>query len=830
MSTVDPLGHQKTSAADALGRQVYSSTYTGNSSGTYAVYATTSDRYDLQGNVVGIVEPNRSTTLGYTYDDAGRKTGMSDPDRGSESYSYDPEGNLVAAADARGGAGTVFIGYDGLNRPLWRSTSNAPAGAYVTDSYDSTVGGNPGIGHLTGETFTAGSGSGLSGSYGYTYDARGRETGRTLTVGTAGYALQTSYDDAGQVVAETYPTGEVVTNAYTSQGWLAGVSRQQGATPTTLLDQATYTGTGGAQGRLTGASLGGGTYTYRAAYDLLGRPTDTAVTRTSGGVSLFEQQRSFDGAGNVVGATTTVPQGTDAQHFCYDEQDRLTWAGTTGTPPCTGTAITPGTLTAAAYTQSFGYDTLDRLTGGTLGSYTYGDPAHLHAATAIGNGYSASYDASGNMTCRAATAGTACAGATQTGAQLSYDSEGRLAHWQSAPAAPGTTDDYLYDGAGERVSQQVVQNGTTTTTVYVGDVEEVAATGSTTTTTAYYYAGGRRIALAVDGVVSYLASDGLGTATVALDAGGNPEASVLYAPYGTVRYGSGVMPTSYGFTGQRADAVTGLDYFGARYYDPLAGQLTSADTWLAGLNRCGYVSGNPETLTDSTGHDEDCEKEHPLEVVYELTKMAIEEVNAVLLMMAFLIAAMGVPAHLQVEILRIAEHLLHVDEETGRAGTGWQNQRQSIESAFEAKRGKQPPPGERWQRNCVDRVRAMAFWLRWAQRGPRPPRRPMGLKEMPQAQPGRATPPPTAPRTTPAPISPPQVPQLTPEVAHLNIDWSQLQVSRPGLNVNVAPKQQLLLPDTTVEPATLQYWSDWQPWLAAGWRPGLLWRPMLYYW
>ncbi|HEX9035728.1 MAG TPA: hypothetical protein VF808_01930 [Ktedonobacterales bacterium] len=36
----------------------------------------------------------------------------------------------------------------------------------------------------------------------------------------------------------------------------------------------------------------------------------------------------------------------------------------------------------------------------------------------------------------------------------------------------------------------------------------------------------------------------------------------LYAPYGGLRYSSGTMPTAKGFTGQRADAPTGLDYYG----------------------------------------------------------------------------------------------------------------------------------------------------------------------------------------------------------------------------------------------------------------------------
>ena len=69
------------------------------------------------------------------------------------------------------------------------------------------------------------------------------------------------------------------------------------------------------------------------------------------------------------------------------------------------------------------------------------------------------------------------------------------------------------------------------------------------------------------------------------------------------------MPTDYGFTGQRADSATGLDYYGARYYDPTLGQFTSADTVLDGLNRYAYVGGNPISHTDPSGHEEELESE-----------------------------------------------------------------------------------------------------------------------------------------------------------------------------------------------------------------------------
>jgi RHS repeat-associated protein len=160
------------------------------------------------------------------------------------------------------------------------------------------------------------------------------------------------------------------------------------------------------------------------------------------------------------------------------------------------------------------------------------------------------------------------------------------------------------------VVQQVTQGGSTTTTIYVGDVEEVSTVGSTTQTTTYYYANGKRIALGVNGQVSYLASDALGSATLAFGSSGTATASQLFAPYGRVRYTNGIMPTSFGFTGQRGDSVSGLNYFHARYLDPLLGQFTSADNRLQGggydilgLSRYAYVEGNPVGRTDPTGHE-----------------------------------------------------------------------------------------------------------------------------------------------------------------------------------------------------------------------------------
>lgn len=626
--SVDPLGHQAGQLVDALGRIQYAQRYTGNLPASYALYATAKYTYDVSGNLTRILHPDGATSTSFVYDMAKRQIGLTDPDLGTSSYTYDPDGNLTQSVDARGASGTVYAGYDGLNRQLWRNTTNSPTNAYATSSYDSTAAGNLGIGRLTAETFSGGPGNSLSGGYTYTYDARGQQIAATLSVAANTYPVQTTFDDAGNVLTQTYPTGEVVTTGYTPQGWLSSLSTSQGNT--TLMSGATYTGFGGAVQQITAASLGGGAYQYNATYDALLRATDLKWTNGSGSTTFFDQTRTFDGAGNVTSANSTLPAGTDNQVFCYDEQNRLTWAGSTGTPPCTGNAIASGTI--GAYKDIRTYDNLGRITSlqTTLAGnmpYVYGDPAHVHAVTQIGSQhcglfgcvggaiYSASYDLAGDMTCRNAQ-GAGCSGA---GALLSYDAERRLSSWQNTPSNPASSASFLYDNQGNRVEQIATLNGTTTTTVYVGGLEQVASSGASTTTTTYDYAGSLRLAMAVNGSFYYLASDGLGSADLAIKAADSSTSAVLYAPYGTARYSNGTMPTDYGFTGQHSDATSGLDYYNARYYDPIAGQFINADRLLAdsydllGLSRYAYVEGNPISRTDPTGHRYDlgCEPDCP---------------------------------------------------------------------------------------------------------------------------------------------------------------------------------------------------------------------------
>lgn len=463
------------------------------------------------------------------YGRVGRKTGMSDADLGSGwTYQYDPNGNLLESVDPRGSSGTVWSGYDGLNHPLWRNSTNSPSGAYVSYSYDTAPNGK---GRLATESFNQGASLG-AGSYSYTYDARGQVTAETVTLDGTSFPLGFGYNDAGQPQSVTYSDGESFALSYTGYGWQAQTT-PSGGSAVPLATQIGYNGTAGAAaGHPTSALLASGTYYTAATYDNDLRLTYQGLALQSTGTALYETSRGYDGVGNVTSVQTLLAAGTDNQSFCYDEQNRLTWATSQSAAGPNGCASnTAGSLTGGGsqYTASYTYDALNRLTSSPLGSYSYGS-SHPHAVSSVTQGsstvYRAQYGTAGSMDCRAASASSTCEGSTYSGAKMSYDAQGQLIGWQNTWSNPTQTAAYAYDGAGQRVAQQVTSGGspgTTSTTWYIGGglgvLEEVTQSGSTTTLTKYESVPGLcSVVITGSGPsesLSYVATDGLGSVSEA---------------------------------------------------------------------------------------------------------------------------------------------------------------------------------------------------------------------------------------------------------------------------------------------------------------------------
>jgi RHS repeat-associated protein len=112
----------------------------------------------------------------------------------------------------------------------------------------------------------------------------------------------------------------------------------------------------------------------------------------------------------------------------------------------------------------------------------------------------------------------------------------------------------------------------------------------------------------VEGEISYVLADHLGSASVTLDASGNVQGEMRYFAYGAMRDASGYAGTDRLFTGQREVGETGLYHYGARFYSPLIRRFISADTILPqpgepqGFNRYAYVYNNPLKYADADGH------------------------------------------------------------------------------------------------------------------------------------------------------------------------------------------------------------------------------------
>ena len=136
-----------------------------------------------------------------------------------------------------------------------------------------------------------------------------------------------------------------------------------------------------------------------------------------------------------------------------------------------------------------------------------------------------------------------------------------------------------------------------------GDGSVGVWSGVSTWFTKTYTLGGVMVATKTDGVVHYVSSDHLGSTSVSHNTSTGSTGTVTYFPFGAERSRTGFVDTDRTFTGQVSDAGTGLMFYNARYYDPVAGRFTQADTILAdGPNRYSYVRNNPLARIDPSGN------------------------------------------------------------------------------------------------------------------------------------------------------------------------------------------------------------------------------------
>jgi len=159
-------------------------------------------------------------------------------------------------------------------------------------------------------------------------------------------------------------------------------------------------------------------------------------------------------------------------------------------------------------------------------------------------------------------------------------------------------EEYVYDHNGNRIAKRVYDGEEYVVTYYTND--QVVEDGEYTT----YVRNGNTVLAEIGDETFYYHPDHLGSTTLITDEGGEVVNQVFYSPFGSVLDGD---DEKYMYTSQELDD-TGLQYYGARYYDSSILHFTQPDPIIAdmydpqNLNRFSYVRNNPYKYVDPSGN------------------------------------------------------------------------------------------------------------------------------------------------------------------------------------------------------------------------------------
>ncbi|MDX6501148.1 MAG: hypothetical protein QOG23_4408 [Blastocatellia bacterium] len=240
VTVTDQAARQRKSVTDALGR--LSSVYEDPSGLNYS----TSYSYDVLDNLTGVTQGSQLRT--FAYDSLKRLASATNPESGTISYQYDENSNLRFRTDARGIS--TEHRYDSLNRVttiLYRINGQPdPNTGDVEYLYDNATNGKGRL-WLTfkwgAKPFqTAVGGYDALGRVTQLYDVFGNDQGGWYPA----YSINRTYDLAGDVLTETYPSGRTVTNAYDSAGRTTSLTGNLGdGTSRTYATDISYSSFGG---------------------------------------------------------------------------------------------------------------------------------------------------------------------------------------------------------------------------------------------------------------------------------------------------------------------------------------------------------------------------------------------------------------------------------------------------------------------------------------------------------------------------------------------------------------------------------------------------------
>ena len=324
-STTDGNSHSTTLTYDGLDRKTGASYPDGTSeSWTYDAKSNVASHtdgksqtitygYDNAGQLTTVTYPagtGAGTGISYTYDVAGRQTGMTDVS-GTSGYTYDNADRLTSLLQPNG---TTGYGYDNANRRTSMTVS------------------------------------GVTGSWTYGFDNANR---LTTVLNPSSETATYAYDNANRVTSLTNGNSSVTSYGYDTTNRATDVWHKTSTGTTLGRYQYTYDGTSNV---LTRTDNDGSVTTF--GYDNSDQLTSEVRNITGGGSNAYSISYTFDHNGNrktkVIGGVT--------DNYTYDAHDKLTSTSSkTYTYDLNGNCIT--VKVGAATPTTLTYDIENRVTG-----------------------------------------------------------------------------------------------------------------------------------------------------------------------------------------------------------------------------------------------------------------------------------------------------------------------------------------------------------------------------------------------------------------------------------------------------------------------------------
>ena len=232
-------------------------------------------------------------------------------------------------------------------------------------------------------------------------------------------------------------------------------------------------------------------------------------------------------------------------------------------------------------------------------TYTYNNVNELLLATGAKATYL--YDLDGNMTQGYSPAGQASA---------VYDAENRLASFQDSLHQT----EYTYSGDGILATKMLDKLTSYIVVNYIGHGGLPLQERDADNSVIREYTRGPDMGGGIGGMLglrqggkNYLYFyDGKGNVTAVTDSSVTPTVVATYAydPFGNLMAKTGTMDQPCTFSSKPYDAITGLSYYGHRFYAPAVGRWMTRDPIgeSGGVNLYGFVMNNPVNLVDPMGN------------------------------------------------------------------------------------------------------------------------------------------------------------------------------------------------------------------------------------